>query len=54
MDRRRLKTLVKQLKDITFEIECELNSAPKAYRITSSTETTTTYRDTNDEEGLCD
>jgi hypothetical protein len=54
MDKRRLKTLVKQLKDITFELECELYSDPNAYHISSSTETTTTYRDTSDEEGLCD
>ena len=56
MDRRRLKALVKQLKDITFELECELYSDPNAFvnRISSSSETTTTYRDTTDEEGLCD
>ena len=54
MDRRRLKSLVKQLKDITFELECELYSDPNAYHISSSSETTTSYSETTDEEGLCD
>ncbi len=52
MNKARLKQIIRQLKDITSELESEVYSNPAAYHISRDSELS--YSDTNDEDGLCD
>ncbi|ADO98594.1 hypothetical protein HOT69_gp063 [Cyanophage S-TIM4] len=54
MKKRNLKTLIHDLEVAVAELKSEVYSDTGAYRISSDTDKHTTYRDINDEDGLCD
>ena len=51
MNRQRMKEIIKQLKDITNELESEVYSDLDAWSISSGK---LSYRDTSDQDELCD
>ena len=54
MKKRNLKTLIHDLEVAIAELKSEVYSDTNAYRISSDDDKTTTYRDINDEDGICD
>ena len=54
MKKRNLKTLIHDIEIALAELKSEVYSDPNAYRISSDSDNTTSYRDINDEDGLCD
>ena len=54
MKKRNLKTLIHDLEVAVAELKSEVYSDTGAYRISSDSDITTSYRDINDEDGLCD
>ena len=52
MNRQRMKEIIKQLKDITKELESEGYSDLEAWSISSGSKLS--YRDTSDQDELCD
>ena len=54
MKKRNLKTLIHDLEVAIAELKSEVYSDTNAYRISSDNDKTTTYRDINDEAGICD
>ena len=54
MKKRNLKTLINELEVAIAELKSEVYSDTNAYRISSDSDKTTTYRDINDEDGICD
>ena len=54
MKKRNLKTLIHDIEIALAELKSEVYSDPNAYRISSDSDKTTSYRDLNDEEALCD
>ena len=54
MKKKNLKTLIQDLELAIAELKSEVYSDPNAYRISSDSDKTTSYRDINDEDGLCD
>ena len=54
MKKRNLKTLIHDLEVAIAELKSEVYSDTGAYRISSDSDITTSYRDINDEDGLCD
>ena len=54
MKKKNLKTLIQDLELTIAELKSEVYSDPNAYRISSDSDLTTSYRDINDEEALCD
>ena len=54
MKKRNLKTLINDLEVAIAELKSEVYSDTNAYRISSDSDKTTTYRDINDEDGICD
>ena len=49
-----LKTLINDIEIALAELKSEVYSDTNAYRISSDSDKTTSYRDLNDEEALCD
>ena len=54
MKKRNLKTLINDLEVAIAELKSEVYADTNAYRISSDSDTTTSYSDINDEDGLCD
>ena len=54
MKKRNLKTLINDIEIALAELKSEVYSDTNAYRISSDSDITTSYRDINDEDGLCD
>ena len=55
MKKKNLKTLIHDLEIAVAELKSEVYSDTGAYRISSpDTDKHTTYRDINDEDGICD
>ena len=54
MKKKNLKTLIHDLEIALNELKSEVYSDASAYNISSDSEITTSYRDINDEEALCD
>jgi len=55
MKKRNLKVLIADIEKALAELKSEVYADAAAYRISSGdTDRTTTYRDINDEDGLCD
>ena len=54
MKKRNLKVLINDIEKALAELKSEVYSDDSAYRISSDSDTTTSYRDINDEDGLCD
>ena len=54
MQKRNLKVLIQDMEKALGELKAEVYSDPSAYRISSDSDKTTSYRDINDEDGLCD
>jgi len=55
MKKRNLKVLIADIEKALAELKSEVYADAAAYRITNGdTDRTTTYRDINDEEGICD
>ena len=54
MKKKNLKTLIHDIEIALNELKSEVYSDPSAYRISSHSDKTTSYRDINDEDGLCD
>ena len=55
MKKKNLKTLIHDLEVAVAELKSEVYSDAAAYRISSDdTDKHTTYRDINDEDGICD
>ncbi|BCU97553.1 MAG: hypothetical protein CM15mV17_1200 [Caudoviricetes sp.] len=55
MKKRNLKVLIADIEKALAELKSEVYADAAAYRISSGdTDRTTTYRDLNDEDGLCD
>ena len=54
MKKKNLKTLIHDLEIAVAELKSEVYSDTAAYRISSDTDKHTTYRDINDEDGICD
>ena len=54
MKKKNLKTLIQDLELAIAELKSDVYSDPNAYRISSDSDKTTSYRDINDEDGLCD
>ena len=54
MKKKNLKTLIHDIEIALGELKSEVYSDPNAYRISSDSDITTSYRDINDEEALCD
>ena len=54
MKKKNLKTLINDLEIAIAELKAEVYSDPSAYRISSDSDKTTSYRDINDEDRLCD
>ena len=54
MKKKNLKTLIHDIEVALNELKSEVYSDPSAYRISSDSDKTTSYRDLNDEEALCD
>ena len=54
MKKRNLKVLINDIEKALAELKSEGYSDTNAYRISSDSDTTTSYRDINDEDGLCD
>ena len=52
MNRQRMKEIIKQLKDITNELESEVYSYLDSWSISSGNKLS--YRDTSDQDELCD
>ena len=54
MQKRNLKVLIQDIEKALGELKAEVYSDPSAYRISRDSDKTTSYRDINDEDGLCD
>ncbi len=54
MKKRNLKVLIHDIEVALAELKSEVYSDAGAYRITSDTDKHTTYRDINDDDGICD
>ena len=54
MKKRNLKVLINDIEKALAELKSEVYSDACEYRISSDSDTTTSYRDINDEVGLCD
>mgnify|MGYP001206860224 FL=1 len=54
MKKRNLKVLIHDIEKALGELKAEVYSDPAAYSISSDSDITTTYRDINDEDGICD
>ena len=54
MKKRNLKTLINDIEIALAELKSEVYSDTNAYRISSDSDITTSYRDINDDDGLCD
>ena len=54
MQKKNLKTLIHDIEIALAELKSEVYSDTNAYRISSDSDITTSYRDINDEDGLCD
>ena len=54
MKKKNLKTLINDLEVAIAELKAEVYSDTSAYRISNDSDKTTSYRDLNDEEALCD
>ena len=54
MKKRNLKVLINDIEKALAELKSEVYSDPSSYRISSDSDTTTSYREINDEDGLCD
>ncbi|BCV00367.1 MAG: hypothetical protein CM15mV34_1410 [Caudoviricetes sp.] len=54
MKKRNLKVLIQDIEKALAELKSEVYSDTGAYRISSDSDITTSYRDINDEDGLCD
>ena len=54
MKKKNLKTLIHDIEIALNELKSEVYSDPSAYRISSDSDTTTSYREINDEDGLCE
>ena len=54
MKKRNLKTLINDIEIALAELKSEVYSDTSAYRISNDSDKTTSYRDLNDEEALCD
>ncbi len=54
MKKRNLKVLINDIEKALAELKSEVYSDTAAYSISSDSDKTTTYRDINDEEALCD
>ncbi len=55
MQKKNLKTLIHDIEIALAELKSEVYSDTSAFRISSSdTDRVTTYRDINDEDGICD
>ena len=54
MQKKNLKVLVADLERAIAELKAEVYADAAAYSISSDSDKTTSYRDLNDEEALCD
>ena len=54
MKKRNLKVLINDIEKALAELKSEVYSDASAYRISSDSDKTTSYRDINDEDGICD
>ena len=54
MKKRNLKVLIHDIEKALGELKAEVYSDRSAYRISNDSDTTTSYRDINDEDGICD
>ena len=54
MKKKNLKVLVADLERAIAELKAEVYADASAYSISRDSDTTTTYLDINDEDGICD
>ena len=54
MQKKNLKTLIHDIEIALAELKSEVYTDAAAYSISSDSDITTTYRDINDEDGICD